>query len=276
MLLLQVFPVWTCWARIRISTLHLNSTLQLFSQLWQLRTRELKFISGGNAKCNDVKWSISHTCPSIQNELFQNTPKAHHPWAEVTGFATAIAISALEEVLLRTSVWFPWTTWLLLLCPWVILMIWLVIQKEIFSGSTRIYSIWIKQRPKHLMLQCEFSSKSRYTLFGDSVLYCRRIWEIPSLKSHTTRLSSLPAAPGFLCISCAVLYISRQSWVTLQRLVKNPSLLGLMIAWDVCVSWSIPVPLNLHSEHWRNPRTTSFNTGKRHHSFYSQIFKSMI
>lgn len=55
MLLLQVFPVWTCRVRIRISTLHLNATLQQFSQLGQLRTRELKLISKGTAKCNDVK-----------------------------------------------------------------------------------------------------------------------------------------------------------------------------------------------------------------------------
>ena len=169
MLLLQVFPVWTCWVRIRISTLHLNATLQQFSQLGQLRTRELKLISGGTAKCNDVKWSISHTCPSIQNELFQNPPKVHHPWAGVAGSATAIAVSALEEVLLRTSVWFPWTVQPLSLCPWVILMIWVVIQKEISFGSTLIYSIWIKQHPKHLTLQRESAFKSRYTLFGDSV-----------------------------------------------------------------------------------------------------------
>lgn len=69
MLLLQVFPVWTCWVRTCISMLHLNTTLQLFSQFWHLCSGEL--ISGETAKCNDVKWPASHTCPSIQNKLFK-------------------------------------------------------------------------------------------------------------------------------------------------------------------------------------------------------------
>lgn len=71
-------------------------------------------------------------------------------------------------------------------------------------------------------------------------------------KNPNTRLSSLSAAPGFLCISCALLYVSQQSWITLtQRSVKNTSLLRLRIAWDI---WSrfIPVPLNLHPKHCRN------------------------
>lgn len=76
--------------------------------------------------------------------------------------------------------------------------------------------------------------------------------DIPSLKTPNTRLSSLSAAPGLLCISCALLYVSQQSWITLtQRSVKNTSLPRLWIAWDV---WSRFIPLNLHPEHWTKDR----------------------
>lgn len=104
--------------------------------------------------------------------------------------------------------------------------------------------------------------------------------DIPSVKKCTTRWSSLPMAPGFLCISYALFYMFYLSTILLevmpQRLVKNTFLLGLMIDWDVCTSRSIPVPLNLHPEHWRNPRPASFRTGKHHHSFNSQIFKESL
>lgn len=84
---------------VLISTLQLSATLQLFSQLRQLRTEELKNFSRGTTICDAVKSSVSPTCSSTQNELFQNPPKAHHSLVAGAGSVTATATSAAEEVL---------------------------------------------------------------------------------------------------------------------------------------------------------------------------------